>query len=93
MSDENVDKAIELGMKSKYLEGVLDGIAASTNGLHQALQNLDDEKFKAMTERELLEMAIGSILKQRSHFEIELENVLKEFDQLSPKNGDGEVLQ
>ena len=93
MSDKNVDKAIELGMKSKYLEGVLDGIAASTNGLHQALQSLGDEMLKEMNGRELLETAIGSILKQRPHFEIELMKVLKEFDELRSKTGDGDVLQ
>lgn len=93
MSDKNVDKAIELGMKSKYLEGVLDGISASTNGLYQALQNLDDVKLKVMTGRELLESAIRSVQKQRSYFETELKGVSKEFDELSPKVGDGEVLQ
>ena len=93
MPDKNVYKAIDLGIKSKYLEGVLDGIAASTNGLHQALQSLGDETLKEMNGRELLEMAIRSILKQRSDFETELMNVLKELDELSPKVGDGEVLQ
>lgn len=93
MSDKNVDKAIELGMKSKYLEGVLDGIAASTNGLHQALQSLGDETLKAMTKRELLESAIRSIQEQRSYFETELKDVLEEFDELRSKTGDGEVLQ
>lgn len=93
MSDKNVDKAIELGMVAKYLEGVLDGITASTNGLRQAVQELDDGELDAVAGRELLEMAVRSVLRQRFHFEIELENVLKEFDQLSLKNGEGEVLQ
>lgn len=93
MSDKNVDKAIELGMKSKYLEGVLDGIAASTKGLRNAMRNIDDATLAAMTKREIMDAAIEALLRQRARFEIELADISVEFDQLSPKVGDGEVLQ